>query len=108
MNQYIQIALIICGIYVVYVGLFMVMFKGRQKNQILKAIPEEAKAKAYGKVCGSMVLIAGILAIGCAVLWMMTGQEIYSTILEFVLLVVVVLNLYLNKKYSGGYTITIY
>ena len=108
MDNTVSLLEIAAAIYVFITGLNMFMFKSRQKDQILAAIPDQAKAAEYGKKAGITMLIAAIVVIVVACVALFTGNQNLNIVEDLVLLVCLVVVLMLNKKYSGKYTITIF
>jgi len=108
MLKIISILEIAASIYILLVARNMIALSGRQKGQILSAIPDPAKAAEYGKKAGVMLLITGIGVIAFACYDLAAQNEgLYQAEDIFILLCALAI-LRLNKKYSGKYSITIY
>jgi hypothetical protein len=104
----VYLAEIVVAIYVFYVAINMIQFKGRQKERILAAIPDQDKAVGYGKNAGTAMMLFGFAFLAFCILRYVTNNMIFDAVILLVVLADIVVNMYFNRKYAGKSNINIY
>lgn len=101
------LVIVIC-IYLIIISRNMILFRGRQRDQILTAIQDENKARQYGKAAGKLFIITGAGMIAFSTAWLITRSRNVNFAGDVFLLICLFAILRTNKKWSGKYGITIY
>jgi predicted ABC-type exoprotein transport system permease subunit len=106
--NYTAIAEIIAGIYMIIIAINMLQFKGRQKDQILAAIPDQDKAMEYGKQGGKAYLLTGIVITILGILYFITNIAAFNGIIGIFILIMLFVIMNLNNKIAGKANVTIF